>query len=228
MNIHRATLKNCDQFTGTVVVVDVIRAFTTAAVAFAKGATEIILVGEVSEALAVRDELIGSLVMGEVGGVKPREFDYGNSPSELSQVDLTGIRIIQRTTAGTQGVVRSKKADRLVTGSFINAKATAQYLRNENSTDITFVITGNHSGYDGAEDFAYADYMEELLKGNEPDPEPFLSAVRNSNWGKCIGDPTRPEFPAADLDFILGINRFNFAMPINREGTRLVMTKVCV
>lgn len=226
MNIYRATLEDCKQITGTVVVIDVIRAFTTAAVAFSKGALEINLVGEVSEALAMRERLVGSKVMGELGGVKPVEFDYSNSPSELFEADLAGLRIIQRTTAGTQGVIRCTKANKLIAGSFINAKATAQYIRNQNSSDLTFVITGNHSGYDGAEDFAYADYMEELLQGIEPDPAPFISAVQNSTLGKCIGDPKRPEFPLADLDFVLDCNRFNFALPIIRKNGQCVMTKV--
>ena len=38
---------------GTVVIVDVFRAFTTAAVAFSKGAEKIVLVAEVDEALRI-------------------------------------------------------------------------------------------------------------------------------------------------------------------------------
>ena len=38
MKIHYATLESCHDATGTVVVIDVLRAFTTAAYAFAAGA----------------------------------------------------------------------------------------------------------------------------------------------------------------------------------------------
>ena len=46
---------------GVVVVIDVLRAFTTAAFAFAAGAREIVLVSTVDEALALRERLAGAL-----------------------------------------------------------------------------------------------------------------------------------------------------------------------
>ena len=49
-------LEGAQQAEGTVVIIDVYRAFTTAAVAFLKGAEKIILVAEVEEALALRKE----------------------------------------------------------------------------------------------------------------------------------------------------------------------------
>ena len=47
MIIQRATLQNCHTATGTVVVIDVLRAFTTAAYAFDAGADDITLVSTV-------------------------------------------------------------------------------------------------------------------------------------------------------------------------------------
>ena len=40
---------------GTVIIIDVFRAFTTAAIAFDRGADHIVLVAEIDEALALRD-----------------------------------------------------------------------------------------------------------------------------------------------------------------------------
>ena len=65
---------------GTAIIVDVYRAFTTAAVAFSRGAQQIILVPEIEEALELRDRGVGELCIGEVGGVRPDGFDFGNSP----------------------------------------------------------------------------------------------------------------------------------------------------
>ena len=56
MMIQRATLETCGEATGTVVVIDVLRAFTTAAYAFATGAADITLVGEIEEAFTLRDQ----------------------------------------------------------------------------------------------------------------------------------------------------------------------------
>ena len=76
MQIKFASLETCGAATDTVVAVDVCRAFTTAAYAFAAGAREIILVGEVEQALALRERMPGALVMGEVGGLPVEDFDF--------------------------------------------------------------------------------------------------------------------------------------------------------
>ncbi len=102
---------------GTVAVIDSFRAFTTAAVALANGVSLIIMVGSVEEALALRAGESGGICMGEVRGEAPDGFDYGNSPFEIGTVDLSGKTIIQRTSAGTQGIVAaSTQADRLYAG----------------------------------------------------------------------------------------------------------------
>ena len=73
---------------GTVVIIDVFRAFTTEAVAFRRGAKKIILVGSPEEALRLRSDGIADLCVGEVHGMRPAGFDYNNSPYEMSEADL--------------------------------------------------------------------------------------------------------------------------------------------
>lgn len=98
---------------GAVVVVDVIRAFTTAAYAFGAGAAHVYLVAGVDEALAFKATHPGSVAMGEDHGLRPDGFDLPNSPVLASQADLDGRIVVQRTSAGTQGVVAALAADRL-------------------------------------------------------------------------------------------------------------------
>ena len=97
---------------GTAVIIDVFRAFTTAAVAFSRGADRIVLVAEVDEALELRRRGVGDMCMGEVGGMRPEGFDFGNSPFELSHADVQGKTLIQSTRAGTVGVAAARDADR--------------------------------------------------------------------------------------------------------------------
>jgi hypothetical protein len=59
-----------------------------------------------------------------LGGPPAELFDFGNSPAALLGRDLCGRRIIQYTPNGTRGVVRSVKAETLLTGSFVCAGAT--------------------------------------------------------------------------------------------------------
>src|SRR5690242_17004327 len=151
MRIEHTTRETCGDATGAVVAIDVLRAFTTAAFAFAAGARDIVLVGEVEEALALRARFPGALAMGEVGGLPIPGFDFGNSPADLAGHDLHGRRIIQRTSAGTQGMVLSRRAETLLAASFVCAGATARYLQRAAPECVTFVITGIYPDRDGDE-----------------------------------------------------------------------------
>jgi 2-phosphosulfolactate phosphatase len=122
------TLENCKSATGFVVVIDVLRAFSTAAYAFAAGAGVIHLVSKVEDAFALKEEIDYSRIMGEVDGLQVDGFDYGNSPAQFNNVDLSGVPLIQRTTSGALGVVESIHADKLFTASFCNAGATVRYI----------------------------------------------------------------------------------------------------
>src|ERR1700747_3494510 len=97
-------LDGAEQATGAVAIIDVFRAFTTAAVAFANGASRIIMVGSVEEALSLRGGGLAQVCVGEVGGRAPPGFDFGNSPFEIANVDFAGAAVAQRTGAGTQGI----------------------------------------------------------------------------------------------------------------------------
>ena len=165
MEFHRATLQDCDQATGAVVVIDVLRAFSNAAYAFSMRAESITLVGTVEDALALKAQMPDALVIGEVDGLPPEGFDFGNSPSETVQHDLCGRRLIQRTSAGTQGVVRSVKAETLFASSFVVAGATVRAIQRLEPGKVTFVITGRY--FDG-EDKACAEYLEARLRGQAP------------------------------------------------------------
>lgn len=217
MKFQRASLEDCGQARGAVVAIDVLRAFSTAGFAFAAGAGTIILVGEIAEALDLRARLPGSRAMGEVNGLPIPGFDFGNSPPQFDGMDLSGCTLIQRTTAGTQGIVRSQGASLLLAASFCNARATAEYIRRLDGEAVTFVITGLHPGGWGDEDAACADYLEALLNAQPISLEPLLERVRSSLPGRMFSDPTLPDFPALDLEYCLQVDRFDFAMQVTRE-----------
>jgi 2-phosphosulfolactate phosphatase len=226
VKFERATLETCPAATGIVVVIDVIRAFSTAAYAFASGATKIVLVSSVGEAFEMKKRLPTALVMGEVGGLPVDGFDFGNSPTEILQQPLTGRQLIQRTSAGTQGIVRSVNAGALLASSFCCAKATARYIQSLSGGQVTFVMTGVQPDGLGDEDRACADYLEALLRGNDPDPEPYLRRVRNSDNAQKFYDPHQPAFPLSDLKYCLAANQFDFAMVVTHSDGLLLLQSV--
>ena len=110
---------------GAVVVVDVIRAFTTAAYAFASGAAEIYLFASVDEALAFKAEHPGSLAMGEERGLRPDGFDLPNSPAMVRESDLDGrsspqlFRAHRPSTRGVSRPAAISSATRRLSGSWV-------------------------------------------------------------------------------------------------------------
>ena len=226
MEIRRASLSDCASVGGMVVVIDVLRAFSTAAYALAAGAREILLAGTVEQAFELRKQFPDYLIMGEVDGLKLKGFDLGNSPSELKRLDLSDRGLIHRTSAGTQGIVLSRRAEVLFAASFVVARYTARVLRYLAPRSLTFIITGYGSGGYGDEDIACADYIEAMMNGNDVDPEPFIRRVRESHEGRIFADPARPEFPASDLEYCVAHDRFNFALQIERREGLLIMNDV--
>jgi len=228
MQIHRCTLDTCHIAVGTVIVIDVIRAFTTAAYGFAAGARSITLAGTVEDAFALRDRMPGALLAGEVEGFPVRGFDFGNSPSQVRKADLSGKDLIQRTTKGTQGVIRSIQADMILAASFACANATFECIRKSNPSSLTFVPTGPEAGGDpmeGDEDVALADYLEDLFSGSSPDPAPYMLRVSNAPHAQAFLNPDNPDFPKEDLDLCARLDAVDFAMPVKRTDGMLVMEK---
>ena len=79
---------------------------------------------------------------------------------------------------------------------------------------MTFVITGSRPGGWGDEDAAGADYLEELLKGRDPAPEPYLDRVRESRAGRLFTNSEKTDFKLKDLEYCLAVDSFELAMPI--------------
>jgi len=222
MKFTRYTLEDCHQATGIVLLIDVLRAFSTAAYAFSCGAKEIRLVSSVEEALALKAQFPNSKAMGEVGGLPPEGFDFGNSPTRILEHDLTGVTLIQRTGAGTQGAVRAVSAELMLATSFVVAQATIEYILKLKPDEVNFVITG---GLGNDEDAACADYLEKRFTGQATEAQEFIRRVYASRDAFQHMEE-HPQFPYSDLDYCSRINNFDFAMPIERKDGFLIMQAV--
>lgn len=214
---------------GVAVVIDVLRAFTTAAVALDRGAHEIVLTDTVDEALALRERLgDGALAMGEVDGARPERFDLSNSPHEVAVADVDRRTVVHRTTAGTTGAVACRDADAIVAASFVCAEATVRWLHPRDPGGVTFVVTGEHGDLDGDEDRACADYLAARLRGERPDPRPYLERVARSAAGARFRGDGPPQYRPGDLDIATDLDRYERAMPVERRGGRFVLRGVRV
>lgn len=210
---------------GTVVIIDVFRAFTTAAVALARGASSIVLVAEPEEALRLRQVGVGDLCMGEVGGRRPPGFDFGNSPYELSQASVQGRTLIQSTRAGTVGACAAGRARALYVASLVVARATARAILRSQPPVVTLVAMGASGLVRTDEDELCALYLRNLLQGRTPDPGCLRRLILAGAAAQQYGDPAQPHFHAQDREIALQVDRFDFAIAVSREDGRLVARK---
>ena len=205
--------------TGTVVIIDVFRAFTTACLAFRQGAERMVLFEGVDEARAFARARDGYVLMGEVHGVKPDDFDYGNSPAEIAGVDFMGKTLVQSTRAGTTGVTRVPQPAEILVASFQNARATAQYLLTAQPNEVTIVAMGWEGGERTEEDELCALYIRGLLE-EAPYELPF-DAIRRliatTPDGTKFADPEQPQFHPDDLAHCLELNATPLAIRVARE-----------
>ena len=215
-------LEGAVKATGAVAIIDVFRAFTTAAVVLANGASRITMAGTVEEALSLRDNGIGQICMGEVAGRRPPAFDFGNSPFEVSQIAFHGKAIIQRTSAGTQGIVAAAQADRLYAASLVTARATARAILAGSPDRITLVAMGNNGIERADEDEVCALHLRNLLEGRRGDIQAVRAIILAGGEAARFGDPARPHFHPDDLEIALDIDRYDFAIRVSLELGRPV------
>jgi 2-phosphosulfolactate phosphatase len=202
-----------------VVVIDVFRAFTTAAVALANGATSIVMVRTVEEGLALREAGIGQICMGEVRGRAPDGFDFGNSPFEISGVDFHGKTIIQRTSAGTQGIIAAaNQADRLYAASLVTAEATVRALVFHSRDQISLVAMGDNGVKRTDEDELCAIHLRNRLEERPSDPDAIRRLILAGGEVGRFRDPARPYLHPEDVDIALDIDGYDFAVRVNFEN----------
>ena len=216
-------LEGATRATGSVAVIDVFRAFTSAAVALANGASNIVMVSTVEEALALRDAGIGQICMGEVRGRAPQGFDFGNSPFEVSTVDFRGKTIIQRTSAGTQGIVEAAtKAERLYAASLVTAEATVRALLSGSPGQVSLIAMGDNGLKRTNEDELCAIHLRNRLEGRPGDSDAIRRLILAGGEVARFHDPARPYLHPEDVDIALDIDRYDFAIRVEFEDGRPV------
>ncbi len=206
-----------------IVVIDVLRAFSTAAVALDQGALEIFPVQEVSEAFERRAREPDLVLMGETDCLPVPGFDLGNSPVAASAFSFSGRRAVQRTTAGTRGLVCCAEAPSLWAASFLVATSTVAALQAEGCRRVGFIITGTVHYGSADEDLACAEWMAELLQGRQPQPAPYLKRVHNSVAASTFLDPGSHLHAPQDVAFCERADIFPFSMKVKLEAEALVL-----
>ncbi len=132
-------------FPDVALVVDVIRATTTAVAFLEAGAREVWFAPDHPSALALKAR--GFWVAGETRGLKPEGFDLGNRPLEALAAPVAGERVAMSTTNGTRAAhLAAATARHLALASLWNRRAAAAWAAGRAREEIAYLAAGKEGG----------------------------------------------------------------------------------
>lgn len=224
---------------GTVCVVfDVLRATSTMVTALSNGAAGIIPTAEIGEALLIRQRHPDVLLAGERDGLRilsaqtgGADFDLGNSPHEFTREKVEGRMLAITTTNGTRAMRACGDAQKVLLGSFLNLRATAEFLAQARPLRLLLVCSGTFE-QSGGEDALGAGALCDLLwphyeTGNVSDSarmarrlfcleqDNLLAAVIQFRNGRRLS--MRPQL-REDVPFCLQRDVFAFVCEMSKDG----------
>lgn len=227
------------------VVFDIFRATSSMITALANGATAVIPVGEIAEALEIRRRDPQMLLAGERDGLRIQshltggtDFDLGNSPIEYSRDKVAGKTIVTTTTNGTRALRACAHAKTVLVGSFLNLGATVDWITRARPENLLLVCSGTF------EQTAYEDVLaagamcdalwEQCSKGEISDSalmarrlyqvgnKDLVGVAASSRNGRRL--QARPTLKD-DVRFCLQQNVFNFAAALQKDGRVLKLAR---
>lgn len=145
--------------TSIVVVIDIFRATSAIVTAFYNGVGKMIPVATVDEAKEYQKN--GFMAAAERDGEVIEGFELGNSPFGYMNNKVKGKTIAISTTNGTQAIEASRKASKILVGSFLNLDVLCEYLAQQKK-DVILVCAGWKNKFN-LEDTIFAGAVVEKL-----------------------------------------------------------------
>jgi len=211
IQIHHFS-KGAKKARGLAIVIDVFRAFSVACYVLDRGARKIVAVLEVEHARKLKQQNPSWILIGERGGKKLSGFDYGNSPTELADASFIGKTVVQTTHAGTQNLCAARDAEHVMTGSFLNAGATIDYIRAQNPPMLSLICSGVADEREATEDLLCAEYMRDTLVGTPRLFQDIKDELRAAQTSQRFFDSKREDSPESDFHLCLELDKFDFAV----------------
>lgn len=213
--------------TGVAVIIDVFNAFSVEAYISNNNAKTIIPIGDEKIAYQLKQKTPSLILVGERHGKILPGFDYPNSPTAIESIDFTGKTIVHTTSAGTQGISNAINADIILTGSLVNAKAIAEYIKNNHYKEVSLVCMGFETKQPTSEDTLCARYIKDLLENN--DTNYINQEIENLKTTSCINffdKKTQDIFPETDFYLCTQLNKFNFVLEIIKDKNIYCVKKI--
>lgn len=214
---------------GLTVIIDVFRAFSLEVYLFAKGAERVIPVGDAAIAYQHKRDNPHYILAGERHGKILDGFDMGNSPSQLSSIDVAGRTVVHTTSAGTQGIANATAADEILGCSLVNARATAEYIRKSGADEVSLVCMGLEALAPTEEDTLCATYIKNLLEDRPTNLKAEIEALKHTSGAKFFDPEQWDVFPHDDFAMCTDVDRFDFVLKLEKnEGELPYMKRIFI
>ncbi|HTU30882.1 MAG TPA: 2-phosphosulfolactate phosphatase [Solirubrobacteraceae bacterium] len=166
--LTRGQIRDCE----VAVVIDVLRATSTAVSALAAGYTRVVFAESLEDARGLRGS--GRVLAGERDCIPPPGFDQGNSPREVTRP--RGRELVLSTTNGAPAVIAATRAAGMVLlASMLNLQATIDALASAEGT--IQVICAGAGGLASLEDVYVAGRLVAMLEGERTDAARIAETV---------------------------------------------------
>jgi len=228
--IRKSLLEGAETAEGLAVIIDVFRAFSCAPLFFHFGAERVILEADAEAAKSLKRSNPSYILVGEIDEIPLEGADLTNSPTQIlkkRRAFFQGRTVIHRTTAGVAGVRAAWNAGAdVVLGSFVMARAIAQYVMASGAETATLIAMGSRGVTGSEEDEACADYLEYLLSGSPYDQVSHLKDIIFDEICMRFTRGNVPYLPPEDPIFCLQRDLFDFVIKVEKENGLLLARQI--
>jgi 2-phosphosulfolactate phosphatase len=186
-----------------VVVVDVIRATTTAITAAASG-RRCFPVPTIEAALTIANEFDDPLLAGESGGTKPAAFEMDNSPAQLAARNDIHRPLILVSSSGTKVIHEADGCESVYLACFRSYSVLAGYLARHH--DRVAIIGAGTRGEFREEDQICCAWIAAGLLNRGYLPETSQTAAIADRWRDA---PPHACLPSRSVDFLRRTGQLN-------------------
>lgn len=206
------------------IIIDAFRAFATASYVLERHPAIYMLATKSAVISRLALNLTNPLIIGKPEKGTDLIYDIPNSPTRVQGVSVSGRNVLHRTEAGAKGVLLAQDADIVLAAGFVNADATAQYIRTLPKPKVRIVPMGHEATTPSLEDHVCALYIEALINGEKIRLAPFLPALRKGP-GRYFFSEDQWQYPREDFERCLETGRFNFTIQAVVRDDYAILTR---
>ena len=218
-------IEGAKKASGLTVIIDVFRVFSLEAYLINNQSKKLFVTNSIMIARNYKKNNKDTILIGERKGIKINGFDYGNSPSEIENIDFSNKTIVHTTSSGTKGIYLASNADEIIVASLVNAKAVSNYIKFKNPNTVSLVCMGNAGKTKTYEDNLCARYIKSLLLDEKIDINNEINILKTKDGKKFFNKNNQSVFPEKDFYLCTKINKFNFVLKVKKSNNLFYIEK---